>query len=170
MGTGPLYIPVSTTTFAWHMNNSLNQYVEKNKIEKSELRVFCYGRFSSLKQAKGTSLARQHESAKAWCDENGVKLDESVKFEDKGKSAFSGKNAESGELAVIMKMLASGEIAEGSVLLVEAFDRLTRMDIQQGISELNLQKSGRIAGRNARCWPVRWREQRCAVKLKNAHT
>lgn len=133
MGTGSVYTPVSTTTFAQHMNNSLNQYVEKNKIEKSELRVFSYGRFSSLKQAKGTSLARQHESAKAWCDENGVKLDESVKFEDKGKSAFSGKNAESGELAVIMKMLASGEIAPGSILLVEAFDRLTRMDIQQGM-------------------------------------
>jgi DNA invertase Pin-like site-specific DNA recombinase len=116
------------------MNNSLNEYLEKNKIDKSLLRVVCYRRFSSLKQAKGSSLARQHESAKAWCEENGVKLDESVKFEDKGKSAFSGKNAESGKLAAILAMVASGEIASGTVLLVEAFDRLTRMDIQQGMA------------------------------------
>jgi DNA invertase Pin-like site-specific DNA recombinase len=111
---------------------SLQDLLNYLKVDKSQVRVINYARFSSRKQGKGTSIARQVDRSKEWCEKHGLTLDDDQIFKDEGVSAFSGKNASSGALAKLQAMLATGEILPGTVLLVEAFDRLTRRDIQQG--------------------------------------
>lgn len=106
-------------------------------------RVISYTRFSSRKQARGLSYVRQIESAREWCRENGYTLDESDQFNDHGVSAFSGANAETGALAELQKMLANGKIERGTILIVEALDRITRQTLTKAITLLmNLANSG----------------------------
>lgn len=106
-------------------------------------RVISYTRFSSRKQAKGLSYVRQIEAARQWCRENGYILDESDEFNDFGISAYSGANSETGALAELQKRLANGEIERGTILIVEALDRLTRQSLSKAISLLmNLATSG----------------------------
>lgn len=99
-------------------------------------RVLSYTRFSSRKQAKGLSYVRQIEAARQWCRENGYQLDESDQFNDFGVSAFSGANAETGALAELQQRLAAGEIERGTILIVEALDRLTRQALTKAITLL----------------------------------
>lgn len=106
-------------------------------------RVISYTRFSSRKQAKGLSYSRQIEAAKEWCEEHGLTLDESDQFADLGVSAFSGANAETGALSVLQDKLKRGEIERGTVLIVEALDRITRQALSKAITLLmNLVNSG----------------------------
>ena len=97
-------------------------------------RVISYARFSSRKQAKGLSLIRQIELAKAWCEKHGHKLDEDDQFKDEGRSAYSGENSAIGKLALIQKKLASGEIERGTILIVEALDRITRQALSKALT------------------------------------
>jgi DNA invertase Pin-like site-specific DNA recombinase len=106
-------------------------------------RIISYTRFSSRKQAKGVSYARQVEAARKWCEAHGYVLDENDKYEDLGVSAFSGKNAAAGALSTLQKKLHSGEIERGTILIVEALDRITRQALPQAITLLmNLATSG----------------------------
>ncbi len=112
-------------------------------FRESKPRVISYTRFSSRKQAKGTSYVRQVESAKAWCDKHGLSLASDGEYEDLGVSAYSGANSSTGALSVLQSKLAAGEIPRGTVLLVEALDRLTRQSLPQAITLLmNLANSG----------------------------
>jgi DNA invertase Pin-like site-specific DNA recombinase len=52
--------------------------------DKSKVRVLSYTRFSTRKQAKGSSTERQVGMARDWCKINGYTLDESEEFADKG--------------------------------------------------------------------------------------
>ena len=106
-------------------------------------RVISYTRFSSRKQAKGLSYARQIEAAKEWCTQNGHTLDEEDKFEDLGISAYSGANAATGALSRLQEMLSNGQIERGTILIVEALDRITRLSLPKAITLLmNLATSG----------------------------
>lgn len=95
-------------------------------------RVYSYTRFSSLAQAGGDSVRRQTAAARAWCDARGLQLVED--FADLGVSAFKGKNATEGALGVFMRLAESGKIPEGSFLLVESLDRITRAEITTAVS------------------------------------
>lgn len=109
------------------------------------VRVISYTRFSTPKQAKGTSIERQIGMAREWCKINNYVLDESEKFRDEGVSAFSGANSQTGKLALLQQQLATGEIAPGTILIVEALDRLTRQALQQAIGlMMNLVNSGLV--------------------------
>lgn len=106
-------------------------------------RVISYTRFSSKRQAKGVSYARQIEAARKWCAANGYVLDENDQYEDLGVSGFSGKNASQGALSVLLKKLLLGEIERGTILIVEALDRLTRRSLSEAITLLtNLSQNG----------------------------
>jgi DNA invertase Pin-like site-specific DNA recombinase len=102
----------------------------------SETRVYSYRRFSSGRQASGHSLERQSASARAWCAENGYVLDEDLVISDLGVSAFGGKNASEGALAVFLAAAKEGRIPRGSILLVESLDRLSRSAIHEAIGLL----------------------------------
>lgn len=92
-------------------------------------RVISYTRFSSARQAAGDSYRRQTEMALKWCKENDLVLDTELSLEDLGVSGYSGANAKHGALGVLRVMLLNGDIEPGTILLIEAFDRLTRMSL-----------------------------------------
>jgi DNA invertase Pin-like site-specific DNA recombinase len=88
--------------------------------------AFSYVRFSSEKQRSGASLERQTDAAKKWADENGYTLDTSLNLHDLGVSAYRGANATTGALSGFLEAIEAGQVPQGSTLLVENLDRLSR--------------------------------------------
>ncbi|MGQ0800053.1 MAG: recombinase family protein [Pseudomarimonas sp.] len=86
--------------------------------------AYSYIRFSSPEQARGDSLRRQQEAAKAYCERNGLTLVDN--HQDLGTSAFKGKNKTDGALGKFLELAESGAIPKGSRLIVESLDRLSR--------------------------------------------
>src|SRR6267142_865492 len=89
-------------------------------------KAFSYIRFSTPEQGRGTSYDRQIEAAERYARENGLDLDTKMTFTDLGVSAFRGKNAKTGELRAFLDATEAGLVLEGSYLLVESLDRLSR--------------------------------------------
>jgi DNA invertase Pin-like site-specific DNA recombinase len=95
----------------------------------SHARAYSYVRFSTPEQLKGDSLRRQTEAAADWCSRNNVALDTSTTFRDLGKSAYTGthrSNPDRHALALFLKLVESSKVPEGSYLLIENLDRLSR--------------------------------------------
>lgn len=91
-------------------------------------KIYSYTRFSSEHQRRGDSVRRQIEAAELWSqtEGNGLELDTSLR--DEGVSGFYGRNAEVGALGTFLKAIREGQVAPGSVLLVENLDRISRND------------------------------------------
>jgi DNA invertase Pin-like site-specific DNA recombinase len=89
-------------------------------------RAYSYKRFSTPAQAEGDSLRRQTAMAKAWADRRGVQLDTELNLTDEGLSAYNGANVDVGNLGAFLKAVNEGTVPEGSWLLVESLDRLSR--------------------------------------------
>lgn len=87
-------------------------------------KAYSYIRFSSPEQARGDSLRRQTEGAQKWCAKRGITLDETL--HDLGVSAYRGRNRMEGALRSFLDLVEQGEIEEGSYLIVESLDRLSR--------------------------------------------
>ncbi|WP_420243879.1 recombinase family protein [Roseiterribacter gracilis] len=87
--------------------------------------AISYIRFSSSAQAAGDSERRQLALAERWCQENGYRLDETLK--DLGRSAFRGDNVKEGALGRFLAAITQGTVRPGSILLIESLDRLSRM-------------------------------------------
>ncbi|MCW1971994.1 UNVERIFIED_ORG: DNA invertase Pin-like site-specific DNA recombinase [Pantoea agglomerans] len=88
-------------------------------------RLYSYVRWSSDRQATGTTLARQTESARLFAAEHDLVY---VEILDAGVSAFKGKNSKQGALADFIAAVESGAIPSDSWLYVENLDRLSRAD------------------------------------------
>jgi len=95
--------------------------------------VISYARFSSGRQAKGSSLERQSKNALKWCEKKKWKLDE-LTLEDTGISAWTGANKSRGKLKTLLDLIEAGKIKPGTYLLVEALDRLTREELMNAVS------------------------------------
>jgi DNA invertase Pin-like site-specific DNA recombinase len=91
-------------------------------------RVYSYIRFSSSEQAGGDSLRRQTEAARRFAAANGMELDESLTMQDLGRSAYAGHHVTEGALGEFLAACEADLVPKGSVLVVEAVDRLTRLD------------------------------------------
>jgi DNA invertase Pin-like site-specific DNA recombinase len=91
-------------------------------------KAYSYLRFSTPEQMQGDSFRRQTEAAKEYAERHGLVLDQELTFQDLGVSGFSGRNAKRGSLADFRLAVQTGVIASGAYLLVESFDRLSRMD------------------------------------------
>lgn len=87
--------------------------------------AFAYVRFSSEKQAAGSSVERQLKEAQDYANEHGLQLDDTT-YRDLGVSAYRGKNALEGKLGLFIAAVEDGRIPKGSYLLVENFDRMSR--------------------------------------------
>lgn len=96
--------------------------------ETPKPKAYSYIRFSSPEQSKGDSYRRQTEKAEAYAAIHGLNLDQQS-YKDLGVSAFRGINAKTGALGAFLRAVQDGTILEGSYLLVESLDRLTRSDI-----------------------------------------
>lgn len=99
-------------------------------------RVYSYLRFSSAKQAAGTSAARQTDYARKWASDNGMVLDEALSMRDEGLSAYSGAHVKKGALGAFLQAATAGKIPPGSVLVVEGLDRLSRAEPLDAQSQL----------------------------------
>ena len=86
--------------------------------------IISYFRFSSMDQLSGDSLSRQTRLSEKWCQKRGWTLSER-KFTDQGRSGFHGDHLR-GDFGSFLRLVDSGKIPLGSLLLVENLDRLSR--------------------------------------------
>ena len=91
-------------------------------------KAYSYVRMSTDLQLKGDSLRRQREASRKYAEKRGLELVEDFDLHDIGVSAFSGKNIASGRFGAFLTAVREGKIAQGSYLLVESFDRMSRQE------------------------------------------
>ena len=97
-------------------------------------KAYSYGRFSSAEQSKGKSKQRQDQLCKEYCRENGLTLEKDYTFFDTGLSAYKGDHVgEKGQLRRFLNLVEDGTIEEGSYLIVENLDRLSREHIRHAL-------------------------------------
>ena len=146
--------------------------------QPSKPRAYSYIRFSSPEQALGDSLRRQTEAAKEYAARRGLILDDELTFRDLGMPAFRGQNAERGGLAHFRFAVQHGDVAAGSYLLIESFDRLSRMDpwealpifqeiINAGITIVTMQDNKEWSRESIRGNP--WRILESLIVMMRAH-
>ena len=101
--------------------------------------VYSYTRFSDPRQASGHSVQRQTDFAEKWAKDNGLRLDSELTMRDEGLSAFHQKHVTKGALGTFLAAVEAGKVPPGSVLIVEALDRLSRanpMDAQAQLTSI----------------------------------
>jgi DNA invertase Pin-like site-specific DNA recombinase len=89
-------------------------------------KAYSYKRFSTPAQEQGDSLRRQTAMAQAWADRKGIPLDTELNLTDRGVSAYTGANKDVGNLGAFLRAVEDGTVPNGSWLLVENLDRLSR--------------------------------------------
>jgi DNA invertase Pin-like site-specific DNA recombinase len=92
-------------------------------------KVYSYLRCSTPEQLQGHSFIRQTEEAERYAAERGWELDQTLRLMDKGVSAFRGRNVLEGQLGEFIKHVETGEVPQGSILLVESLDRISRQEV-----------------------------------------
>lgn len=99
-------------------------------------KAYSYLRFSTPDQMQGDSRRRQMDLARNYAHRQGLELDEELTFHDLGVSAFRGRNAQAGELAAFKRAVEEGFVEQGSYLLIENLDRLSRNKARKAAREL----------------------------------
>lgn len=99
-------------------------------------KAYSYLRFSTPEQARGDSSRRQLVMAQNYARTHDLELDETLTFHDVGVSAFRGQNAEAGMLAYFKEAVDSGLVPQGSILLVEQLDRISRLSPRKALRVL----------------------------------
>jgi DNA invertase Pin-like site-specific DNA recombinase len=90
--------------------------------------AYSYMRYSTLDQGAGNSIIRQTERRDAWLRKHPeYVLNRNATYKDEGLSG-TGEHLDEGALGAFLKAVVAKRIKSGSVLLVEAFDRLGRME------------------------------------------
>lgn len=108
-------------------------------------KAYSYIRFSSIKQQKGDSIARQTRLSEDYAAKHGLELDTELYLRDLGVSAFDRTNLEKGALGQFLRLVEDGRIPRGSYLLVESLDRLSRDKVMDALSIfLSILKAGII--------------------------
>lgn len=92
-------------------------------------KAISYVRFSSLHQGKGSTVDRQMQMIQEWFKRNPEYETSELSRIDEGLSGYKAEHlAEGGGLKAIQDAISEGLITEGDVLVVEAVDRLGRLD------------------------------------------
>lgn len=106
--------------------------------------AYSYQRISSGAQLSGGGLDRQQADAEAWCKQNGYRLDDTIQLTDAGRSAFKGAHLKRGYLGQLIAMAKAGKLGHEWTLLIEAVDRLSRLEPLDALSDvfLELARSG----------------------------
>lgn len=92
----------------------------------SKAQVYSYRRFSNIEQEKGTSIARQEKYAQKIAEKYGLEINKDLVMTDRGLSAFHAEHKKKGALGVFLKLVEEEKVQQGSVLIVESLDRLSR--------------------------------------------
>lgn len=97
-------------------------------------KAYSYIRFSSNIQQKGDSLRRQTQLREKYLKEHPeLELDTSLKMTDLGVSAYDQSNIKKGNLGRFLETIKQGKVEEGSYLLVESLDRLSRAQVMEAL-------------------------------------
>lgn len=99
-------------------------------------KVYSYLRFSDPRQSQGNSADRQLQYAQSWALEKGLVLDDLLSLRDEGLSAYHQHHVKQGALGVFLQAVEGGRIIDGSVLVVEGLDRLSRAEPIQAQAQL----------------------------------
>jgi len=106
-------------------------------------KAYPYIRFSTTIQEQGDSIRRQTEKAAEFAKRNKLELDTSLELHDLGVSAYKGGNLTGGALKRFVDLVDDGTIEKGSYLILENFDRFSRMNARKAIRPfLHLVDSG----------------------------
>lgn len=89
--------------------------------------AYSYVRFSSAKQARGSSLERQQAMVAQWLASHPEYSLSLTSFEDLGRSGWKGEHLENG-FGKLLAAVEAGVIQPGDVILVEAIDRTGRLE------------------------------------------
>lgn len=104
-------------------------------------KAISYIRFSSEGQSEGDSLRRQTARSEAYAAKHGLELVRT--YRDLGLSGFKGHHREKGALRELLELVESGQIEKGTYLLVESWDRLSRLPVLEAhLMFLNLIQKG----------------------------
>jgi DNA invertase Pin-like site-specific DNA recombinase len=107
-----------------------------NSPVKAAPRAYSYLRFSTPEQAKGDSLRRQTALADDYAKRHGLTLDKELNLKDLGVSAYRGDNAAVGSLGAFLQAVRDDLVPKGSLLLVEALDRISRKGARKAVQIL----------------------------------
>ncbi len=93
--------------------------------------IYPYIRFSSKQQAGGSSLQRQWKDILKYAEDNEYTVNNNLKLEDLGLSAYKADHIKKGSLGGFLEALKAGVIEnDGSAYLcIEQIDRLSRQSI-----------------------------------------
>lgn len=106
-------------------------------------KAYSYIRMSTERQLSGDSLRRQLQETRKYAALHNLDLDESLR--DIGVSAYTGENVESGALGKFLQLVKSNQIAQGSYLIIESLDRLSRKNVLEALPPfLSILKAGII--------------------------
>lgn len=105
-------------------------------MAKNGARVYSYLRFSDPRQSTGSSADRQLQYAQSWAASKGLTLDDTLSLRDEGLSAYHERHVKQGALGVFLQAVENGRIVDGSVLVVEGLDRLSRAEPIQAQAQL----------------------------------
>jgi len=97
-------------------------------------KAYSYIRMSTAEQAKGDSTRRQNNATNQFAEEHNLELVDILI--DEGVSAYTGMNAEFGKLGAFIALAEKGEIDEGSYLIVESLDRISRQNFADAMALL----------------------------------
>jgi hypothetical protein len=114
-------------------------------------KAYSYIRFSKPKQAQGDSERRQSEdiNPEKIAKKLDLPLDDKLNLIDRGKSGWKGTHRTEGALGEFEKAIENNEIAQGSVLIIEEWDRLTREALLKSVhlmTSILLKKVGIYTG------------------------
>lgn len=97
-------------------------------------KAYSYIRFSTPEQALGDSLRRQVAEAEEYAKKHGLILDDTTMI-DRGLSAYKGMHRTKGTFGEFLRKVEAGEIARGSMLIVENLDRLSREQVLDALGQ-----------------------------------
>lgn len=98
-------------------------------------KAYSYLRISSEKQTRGGGIQRQMEASARYAEQHGYELVDTL--QDVGVSAFHGKNAKEGALGGFLTAIDEGHVEQGSLLIVESLDRLSRQDPMSAFTQFS---------------------------------
>lgn len=108
-------------------------------------KAYSYIRFSSAKQMKGDSIERQTKLSENYASKHGLVIDTELNMRDLGISAYDRSNLNKGALGQFLLLVEEGKIPQGSYLLVESLDRLSRDKVMDALNIfLSILKAGII--------------------------
>lgn len=87
-----------------------------------------YIRFSSVEQGDGSSLDRQEDRVTQWLARNPAYTRYERTFSDLGISGYKGDHIKEGALGKLLVAVEQGYFPAGSVVLIEAIDRFSRLE------------------------------------------